>query len=75
MYLSECTSIQDKQEVTQELKAYTIQGWLHKKEDVAQDIQKYLPIRHELAMIDSMCPGGPCMHLHLHMDMNHNHRL
>ena len=27
----------------QELKAYIIKGWLHKKEDVAQGIQKYWP--------------------------------
>ena len=30
------------------------QGWPHKKDDVAQDVQKYWPIRHELAMIDGM---------------------
>ena len=44
--LPACTSMQDIQEATakdahlQELKAYVIQGWSHKKEDMAQDIQK-----------------------------------
>ena len=31
-----------------------IQGWLHKKENMAQDIQKYWPIRQELAVIDGV---------------------
>ena len=42
----------------QELKAYIIKCWLHKKEDMAQDIQRYGPIRHELAMIDKMALKG-----------------
>ena len=29
-----------------------------KKEDVAQDIQKYWPIRHEFAMIDDIALKG-----------------
>ena len=54
-----CTSIQDIKEAKtqdahlQEFKAYVIHGQLHKK-DVAQVIQKYMPIRHELAMIDGV---------------------
>ena len=39
----------------QELKAYITQGWPHKKEDVAQEKQKYWQDRHELAMIDGVC--------------------
>ena len=62
--LAKCTSICNIQEATagdmhlQELKAYIIKDWSHKKEDVAQDIQKYWPIRHWLVMIDSMVVKG-----------------
>ena len=58
-----CTSIHDIQEATtsdvhlQELNAYIIKGWLHKK-DVVQDLQQYWPIRHELALIDGMAIKG-----------------
>ena len=55
-----CTSIQ---ETTQDahlldLKAYNIHGWLHKRNHMAQDTQKYWPIRHELAMIDGLAAKG-----------------
>ena len=54
-----CTSIHNIEEATvrhahlKELKVYIIEGWPHKK-DVALDIQKYWPIRHELAMKDGV---------------------
>ena len=60
MDLSVCTSMRDIQERTardahlQELKAYVIKGWPHQKED----IQKYWPIRHGFATIDSMAIKG-----------------
>ena len=59
-----CTSIQNIQEVTaqdahlQDLKAYIIHGWKYKKDGMAQDIQKYWPIRHELVMIDGEAEKG-----------------
>ena len=62
-----CTSMQDIQETTtqyahlQDLKAYIMHGWLHRKDDVTQDIQKYWPIRHEVAMIDGMAIQGKKM--------------
>ena len=62
--LSVCISKQDIQEATAQdanlhgLKAYIIHGCLHKKDEVAQDIQKYWPIRHELAMIDGVAVKG-----------------
>ena len=55
-----CTSINNIQEATardsdlQEFKAYIMQGWPYKKEGVAQDIQRYWPIRHDLAMVDGV---------------------
>ena len=59
-----CTTIQDIQEVTaqnahiQDLKIYITYGWPHKKDDMAQDIQKYWPIIHEFAMIDGATVKG-----------------
>ena len=59
-----CTLICNIKEVTmrdahpEELKAYIIKGWSHKNEDVAQDIQKYWPIGHELSMIDCVAVKG-----------------
>ena len=53
-----CTSIQEIQAPThedaylQELKAYIIQGWSYKKEEVDHSTKQYWPIRHELAVID-----------------------
>ena len=58
------TSICDIQEVTarethlQKLKAYIIKGLPHIKENVAPDIEKYWPTRHELAMKDGMAIKG-----------------
>ena len=51
-----CKSIQDIQEAKardahlQELKAYVMQGWQHKK--------RMWPIRHELAVIDGVAIKG-----------------
>ena len=42
----------------QELKAYIIHGWLHEKENVAPNIQKYWPIKYEVAMLDGMVIKG-----------------
>ena len=42
----------------QDLKAYSIHGWPHKKDDVTQDIQKYWPIKHEFAMIYGVAEKG-----------------
>ena len=38
----------------QELKEYIIKAVLHRKEDLVQYIQKYWPIRYELARKDDM---------------------
>ena len=84
MDLPVCTSIPDIQEVTatvahlEELKPYIIKGWPHKK-DVAQDIQKYWPIRHELPMIESvnikgkqvMIPSQLQVHILKQLHSNH----
>ena len=55
-----CKSMGDIQTATcedvhlEELKAYIIQHWPHKKEEVAQDIRQYWPLRNKLAMIDDI---------------------
>ena len=55
-----CTSIENIQVVFQKdtdlqrLKYYIIQGWPHNKDEVKQDMQKYWPIKHELAMINGI---------------------
>ena len=59
-----CASICIIQEATaldkhlQDLKAYIIKGWPHKKEDVARNIQKYWPIRCKLAIKDGVAMKG-----------------
>ena len=57
-----CISARDIQEARdtylQELKAYIINDWPHKKEDVTHNIQKYLAISPELAMIDGVAVKG-----------------
>ena len=56
--ICQCVHQYDVQEVAardvhlQELKIYIIHSWPQK--DVSQDIQKYWPIKHDLAMIDGM---------------------
>ena len=57
------TPLKDIQAATQEdthiqqLKAYIIQGWPHKTEDVAHSMRQYWPIRSELAIIDIAMKG------------------
>ena len=59
-----CTSIQDIQEAAaqdvhlQDLKTYISHGCQHKEDDITPDMQKYWPIRHELAMIGEMDVKG-----------------
>ena len=42
----------------QELKAYIIQDWAHKKEDLAHSMIQYWPIRSELEMFDCIAMKG-----------------
>ena len=42
----------------QVLKAYIIKGWLHRKEDVAQGMQNYWPVKHGSAVIDHIAIRG-----------------
>ena len=59
-----CTSLEDMQAATskdaalQRLKSYIIQGLPHYREKVQHGMQKYWPIRHELAMIDNIALKG-----------------
>ena len=52
-----CTSIETtacEDGPLQNLKPYIIQGWQQKKEEVAQDIRQYCPIKNELGKIDDI---------------------
>ena len=42
----------------QMLQAYIIRGWLQNKDDLEPTLQGYLPIRHELAIIDGVAMKG-----------------
>ena len=42
----------------QRLKKYIIKGWLHIKNRVEPGLEKYLLIKHELAMIDGIAMKG-----------------
>ena len=59
-----CTFIEDIQAAScedtelQELKAYKILGWPHKKEEVDHSMRKYWPLRNELAIIDGISMKG-----------------
>ena len=56
--MQDVQDVQARDAHLQELETDIIQGRLHKKEDMTQDIQKYWPIRHELAMIDGVTIKG-----------------
>ena len=59
-----CTSIEDLQVVIhedahlQELRAYIVQGWSHKKEEVYHSMRQYWPKRNDLAMTDGIVMKG-----------------
>ena len=52
VYRGQESSKTKKDEELQKLKTYIIRVWLHINDKVEPGVEKYWPIRHELAMVD-----------------------